>query len=345
MRVPSFYAAVEQAERRCAGEPLIVGGDPRKGACVLSASVEARALGIQEETPVEEALRICPTLRRAPTRMRVYREAAAALRALLRERVERMEPSGLDGVYLESPPAAEPLAFVADACVRVKAELGLDVVAGLGPTRFVAYLAAQHPTEGGLRVVSKEEALEFLGPFPVAELWGLGPASAEKLAQAGIVQIVDLQKRKLSELATIVGRRNAVTFLELATARDLSRLRPAPATKSLSREQTLDEATRETRVLSERLAELARCVEAMLERERQAARTVCLGLTYTEGERCTRTHTLARALTSHQELASLAVELLARTDAEQRGVRKLSLKVSNLGRREAIDDPRQLRLF
>ena len=343
--VPDFYASVEQAESGLAGEPVIVGGDPAKGAAVLSVSSEARTLGLEAGMSVEDALRRCPGVTRRPTRMRVYREAAAQVRALLREQVERFEPVGMEGAYLECPPSVDALGFAAGACVRLRAELGLPARAGIGPTRFVAHLAARHAPEGGLRRVYAREAIEFLGSFPVTELWGLGPATAEKLTQSGIVQIVDLQKRDVSDLATIVGRRNAQAFLELATGRDVSRLRPAPRAKSLSREQTLDEPTGDLRALGEQVGQLAGDLAHLLVREGLAARTVCLGLTYEDGQRCSRAHTVPRALTAQRELADLGLELLTRTQAGLRGVRRLSLKASRLSRRDTGRDARQLQLF
>jgi len=345
IHIPNFYAAVEQAEARCGGEPLVVGGDPGKGATVLSASREARELGIEPGMTIDDAIARCPELHCRRTRMRAYREASARVRALLRERSARLEPAGLDAFFLQAPPAEEPLSLMADLCISIKAELGLDARAGAGPTRFVAHLAARYPTEGGLRHVTAESALEFLGPFSVSELWGLGPASAEKLAQAGVMQIFDLQKRSQSELAAIVGARNALAFHQLATARDPSRLPVLERTKSLSRERTLEAPVTDLRALGETLSELAAALEGLLEREEQGARTLCLGVTYADAERCTRTHTVDRVLTRQSELAEIAVELLARTQAGQRAVRKLSLKASKLSRRESVVDPRQLRLF
>ncbi len=345
IQIPHFYAAVEQAEAQCAGEPLIVGGDPGKGAAVRSASVEARAFGIEPGMTIDRALELCPQVRRCRTRMRTYREASATLRALLRERTSRIEPVGLDAFYLELPTGAAPIDFVADVCFRIKSELGLDAHAGIGPTRFVAHLAGRFPGESGLRHVAAEHAVEFLGPFPVSEIWGLGPVTAEKLARAGIVHIVDLQKRRIPELAAIVGQRNALAFQQYATARDPSRLSPLPRTKSLSRECTLPAPSADLRVLGEALSELAQGLEALLERERQTTRTLSLGVAYVEGDRCTRTHTVDRALTHQLELAEVAGQLLTRTQAGQRVVRKLSLKATKLSRREAARDPRQLRLF
>jgi DNA polymerase IV len=345
LTIPSFYAAVEQVDGGELDRPLIVGGDPAKGATVISANAEARARGVRDDMTVQEALALCPDAILRPTRLSRYRAVAADLRVLLRDFSERVEAAGLDGTYFEPSASEDALQIAAMVCVRVKAELGLDAVAGIGPTRFVAYLAAKHPTEAGLRHVSREEVNEFLGSLPVTEIWGLGPATAEKLAQHGITRIIDLQKREPGELAAIVGRRNAIGFLELARGQDRKSVSANPPAKSLSRERTLEEPSGDVRVLGEQLGALAEALEGMLERERRAARTVSLGLAYADGERATRTLTRDTPVVHQNEILELGLELLARTQVGLRSARKLSLKVSNLCRRDAVVDPRQLRLF
>ena len=345
LTIPSFYAAVEQVDSGGLDRALIVGGDPRKGATVVSANAEARARGVREEMPVQEALELCPDALLRSTRLGRYREVAADLKVLLRDFSERIEAAGLDGAYFEPPLGQDALDVAAEVCVRIKAELGLLAVAGIGPTRFVAYLAAKHPTEEGLRQVTPDEVTEFVGALPVCELWGLGPATVEKLAQHGIALIRDLQKRELGELTAIVGRLQAIQFLELARGQDQARVRANPPAKSLSRERTLEEPSGDLRVLGSELGALAEALEAMLERERRAARTVSLGLTYADGERATRTETRDSPVLRQSEILELGLELLARTQIGLRSARKLSLKVSNLCRRDAVVDPRQLRLF
>jgi len=83
LRVPGFYAAVEQADHgEDRGRPVLVGGDPDKGAPVVSASEEARLASVVEGMPLGEALRLCPTAVLRPTRLPRYREVAAELRAM-----------------------------------------------------------------------------------------------------------------------------------------------------------------------------------------------------------------------------------------------------------------------
>jgi len=342
--VPGFYAAVEKADHPCAGA-LIVGGDPKKGGTVTSASPEAFEAGVQEGMELGAALALCPGAELRATRLRRYREVAAEVRAILRAASDRIEPEGLEGTYLEVPAAATPVELAAKLCVQIRGELGLPAVAGIGTTRFVAHLAGRHAGSAGIREVTAERARVFLAGFPITAIWGLGPATAEKLRDAGVETVAQLQKLPRGELEKIVGARNAAGFHELACGEDLSPLRPAPPVKSLSRETTLDSPSTDLRTLGDDIAQLAVDVADMLRRERRAARTVSLGVSFVDGERVTRTTTLDASVAQPNEIADVALDLLGRTQAGVRQVRRLRLQVANLRRPEADSEPQQLRLF
>ena len=343
--IPGFYAAVEQSDNAAIrGVPVIVGGDPEKRGTVTGASVEARSAGVRQGMETGEALRRCPDAVVRPTRLKRYREVSAGKLSLLRGVTDRIEELGLDGTFLEVPEARDAVTLAAELCVQVQAELGLSATAGVGVTRFVAYLAALHAGPGGIRQVGVDETLSFLGRFPITEIWGLGPATAQRLEADGIKWIADLQACSAEQLEALAGR-SAATFRALARAEDREPLRPRPRARSHSQERTLAEATIDLGTIAAELLELARQLETVLTRERRAARTITLGLAYIDGERITRTQSLQSPIAGHAEIGELALELLGRTQAGVRHVRRLRLQVSRLGRPESDSDPRQLRLF
>jgi DNA polymerase-4 len=343
--IPGFYAAVEQADvPALRGQPVIVGGDARKRGRVTAASAEARALGVAAGMSVADALARCPGAALRPTRLRRYRDVARDVRAVLRGVCERLEEDGLDSTWLEVPAREEPVAFAAELVVRVQSALGIAAVAGIGPTRQVAWLAALDAGPAGIRAVPAERAHEFLAPQPVTRLFGLGPATAERLAAAGIATIGELAKRSAAELEPIVGR-PAAALLALASAREPTPLRPSPRARSLAQEATLAEPTQDLRSIGDRLHELAARVEQHLERERRAARTVNLVLRFVDDTQVARTRTLRDPIHTQAELRDAALELLSRTQAGPRRVRRIRLQVTGLSARRATEDPRQLRLF
>ena len=98
-------------------------------------------------------------------------------------------------------------------------------------------------------------------------------------------------------------------------------------------------------MIGERIGELAARIGAMLERDQRVAKTVALALRYLDGERVTRTRTSEEPVVSAGEVRDAALELLARTQAGARTVRRVRLQVSNLARSRPAEGARQLRLF
>ncbi|MFI5316129.1 MAG: helix-hairpin-helix domain-containing protein [Myxococcota bacterium] len=343
--VPGLYAAVEQADNPALrGRAVVVGADPAKRGTVTSASREARARGVGEGLEMRRALELCPDAVVRPTRLERYREVAAELRALLRAETDRIEELGLEGNFLELAGPPDPVARAAELCVRVQAELGIAAVAGIGPTRFVAYLAARHAGPGGIRQVAEGEVRGFLAPFPVTEIWGVGPATAERLAARGVHTIATLAAVDLVTLTGVVGR-GAAAILEYAHGADREPLRPKPRARSLSQERTLDEPAVDLRSIGALLETLAERLERALARERRAARTVTLGLGFVDGTSVTRSSALAAPATERAAFVDAAQALLARTQAGARAVRRVRLALSGLTRAESRGDTRQLRLF
>jgi DNA polymerase-4 len=345
LKAPGFYAAVEQADDpTLRGVAVIVGGDPHKRGLVTAASPEAVALGVRPEMETAEALRLCPGAVLRTTRLKRYREVAALMRELIRAATDRIEELGLDGTFIELARDADALRQTAELCVGIQARLGIRAVAGIGPTRFSAYLASSQPGPGGILRLRPEEVQDFLDRFPVTEIWGLGPATAARLAEIGVHTIRELRGAPSEQLRAIAGR-NAQTFLELACARPEDPLRPKPRAKSLSQERTLAAPSGDLRLLGDELAELSRQLEAVLARERRAARTVTLGLGYADGTQVTRTQTLDRPAAGQGAIGETALQLLARTQAGARQVRRVRLQLANLSLVEQEAQPEQLRLF
>jgi DNA polymerase-4 len=343
--VPGFYASVEQADHpELRGRPVLIGGHPRKRGTVNSVSVEAVPTGVVEGMRMAEALERCPEAQIRPTCLRRYREVAAAVRALAWAHTDRVEPDGLGAIYLEIPSETTPLTLAAELCVRVRGELGLAAVAGAGPTRFVAYVAARHCGPGGIRVVNPDEVEAFLAQLPLTEIWGLGPASAARLAEHGFRRVGDLQRRSNEELEGIIGR-SAGGFLRLALGQDEERIRARPRPKSVSQEETLAEPTADLTTLSDRISELSGRIALVLERDGRAARTVSLGLGFVDDRQLTRSQTDERPLSNPTEIRDAAYALLGRARLGPRLVRRIRLQVTNLCPREQPGQPRQLSLF
>jgi DNA polymerase-4 len=342
--VPGFYAEVERArDPELAGRPVVVGGDPRKRGLVQSASEDARAEGVVEGMPVLDALLRCPRARALHTNMRRYREAATRLRACLRRAAARLEPAGLGAAYLEPERRDEPVAGVAaELRKRVAGEVGLPLRVGIAPTRVVARLAAEEAGPAGVREVRPGEVAEFLAPLRVERLPGVGPRTANRLAELGVATVGELVALGRAALEAEFGN-HGLAILELARGRGPAGVRAASHPRSLSLESTLAQPELDLGVLRERLADLAGRLAEALRLDSLDAGRVAVKLRFADQETTTRSCTLPQPARTAAQLEEVAQDLLGRTQAGARPVRLVGLSLSALARSRR--DERQLPLF
>ena len=64
-------------------------------------------------------------------------------------------------------------------------DVGLPITVGMARTKFLAKVASAVAKPDGLLVVPPDRELAFLHPLAVERLWGVGPATSEKLHARG----------------------------------------------------------------------------------------------------------------------------------------------------------------
>jgi nucleotidyltransferase/DNA polymerase involved in DNA repair len=342
--VPSFYATVEAAQDpELAGRPVIVGGDPRKRGLVQSASPEALEAGVELDTPMLEALRLCPRARAVRTDMALYREVSRQLFACLRRGFDQLETLGLGAAYFDVSGAAETPEAVAERLRSgVREDLSLPLRVGIATRKFLARLAAEESGDAGVRRIAPGEEQRFLHPLPVTRLEGVGRKTATGLAELGAQRIGDVVSLGRARLEQAFGT-HGLRIFDLASAEDDAPVRASRHPQSLSREVTLGGEGADGGVLGEHLQDLARQLEAELARQALAAGRVALKVRYLDQGTQTRSQVLSGAISAAADLHALALRLLARTQAGSRPVRGLGLQLGKL--LPAAESDRQLDLF
>jgi len=346
--VPAFYAEVERAAHpELAGRPVIVGGDPRKRGLVQAATPDAVAVGVREGMTVVDALACCPRARALRTEMPRYREMDKRLRACLARAAARLEPAGLGAAFLEAEGEPGPRVGALESLARalreaVAAELRLPLRVGAGPVKFVARLAAEEAGGAGFLAVEPSQVAAFLGGLPVARLPGVGPNTAARLAELGVLEVAELVALGRGPIERELGN-HGLAILASALGHGDDHVRAASHPQTLSQEVTLRTGELDRAVLGEQLRLLADRLERALALEGLSARRLALKVRYADGERITRSVSLEEGVATGAELLDRAADLLERTQAGSRPLRLLGLAVTSLARPRR--DDRQLSLF
>ena len=103
-----------------------------------------------------------------------------------------MEEAFLDVSALDGGSVEEAGRIAAALRERARRELGLPVSAGVARAKLFAKLASRRAKPDGLVVVDAETEARVRPRLPVADLWGVGPATTARLHDAGIVHVADL---------------------------------------------------------------------------------------------------------------------------------------------------------
>src|SRR5215210_4557909 len=193
----AFFAAVEELEDPALRtKPLIVGGDPHGRGVVATSNYVARQYGIHSAMSCAEALRRCPHAVFVRPRKGVYSTYSKAVWDAVRQVVPTVERTGLDEGYLDLGCAADNfhqarrLAEAVQTAVRGATSLTCSL--GVSTCKVVSKIASDQRKPGGLVVVRPGREADFLAPFDVRRLPGVGPRAEARLRRAGVGTIGSL---------------------------------------------------------------------------------------------------------------------------------------------------------
>ncbi|HEY84744.1 MAG TPA: DNA polymerase IV [Chloroflexi bacterium] len=340
----AFFTSVEEVENPALkGKPLIVGGRPDKRGVVAAANYAARAFKVRSAMTTAQALRRCPKAIIIPPQHNLYRKYSEQVMAILRQASPVLEQLSIDEAFLDMsariPDAFTPLEYARQLQKRIKTELQLSASIGIAGNKLVAKIASDFDKPGGLTTVPPGAEAAFLSLLPIRELWGVGPKTAEGLAQLGVVTIGDLARQSEAELVRLFGI-NGAAMWRRAQGIDNRPLKTVRVAKSISQETTFAQDVDDPQILGDTLRSMSAQLSRRLQKKGFTARTVTLKLRYSDFSTLTRNATHDPATHHTDDIYRQARYLLQTHWNSARPLRLIGLGVSNF-----VEGVEQLPLF
>jgi DNA polymerase-4 len=324
-----FLAAVELLRHpELVGKPVIVAGSgPR--AVVTTASYEARAYGVGSAMPASRARRLCPDAVVIPPDFTAYRETSKRVWELVGERLDRLQQVGIDEAYAELTGVEKPLRVLRELVAAVKEATGIVISIGVGPSRLVAKCCSDLGKPAGFVAMGREEACVRFATAPTSRVPGIGPKTADRLAELGLRTIAHLQQADEERLAARFGANTARFRKARAQFEDDSPVETERvAAKSVSSERTFDTDISDLERLEAVLREMSRELCDGLQRRGRRGRTIAIKVRLDDWTTVTRARTVEAATNDVAQVIEVAVELL-RAYAPPRPVRLLGVRLAS----------------
>ncbi len=266
----AFFAQVEQRDNiKLRGKPVSVGGMEGKKGIVMTASYEARAMGVDTGMSVLEAKKLCPELISLPSYGPKYESIMMNLLESLKEFVpeESIEQYSIDECFVDLSPIAQNFYQANKAAYEIKRKIkrveNLTVSMGLSYNKTFAKLATKLQKPDGFSVITQENK-DKIYSMPANKLWGIGRRIENRLFALGLKTIGDLANSRESLMKKEFGI-NGWIFRKLARGEDTSEIvRKERKEKSLNHYHTLSKPIYETEPVKKEIRRIGEYISRKL---------------------------------------------------------------------------------
>jgi DNA polymerase-4 len=311
----AFYATVEKRDcPELADKPVIIGGGKR--GVVAAACYISRTFGVRSAMPMFKALALCPSAIVIRPDMAKYVRVGREVRQSMQALTPLVEPLSIDEAFLDLSGTERvhgmiPAKVLARFAREVERNIGITVSVGLSCNKFLAKIASDMDKPRGFAALDQEEARAMLADKPVGFIFGVGPATQERLSQRGFRTIADLQRADEIELMkqfSTEGRR----LWRLARGIDDRRVVPDRGAKTISSETTFETDIRDSATLEKMLWRLSEKVSLRLKNGDLSGLTITLKLKTADFRQRTRSQSIHAPTQLAAKIFAVSREMLAK---------------------------------
>jgi DNA polymerase IV len=336
----AFYATVEKRDTpELADRPLIIGGGKR--GVVSAACYIARTFGVRSAMPMFKALALCPSAAVVRPDMAKYVRVGREVRHAMEALTPLVEPISIDEAFLDLSGTQRvhgmiPAKVLARFAAEIERSIGITVSVGLSCNKFLAKIASDLDKPRGFAALDQDEARALLADKPVGFIFGVGPATQERLLQRGFRTIADLQRADEIEMMkqfSAEGRR----LWRLARGIDDRTVVPDRGAKTISNETTFETDIRDFATLERILWRLCEKVSSRLKSGELAGSTITLKLKTADFRQRTRSQSIHAPTQLAAKIFATAREMLSK-EIDGTSFRLIGAGVSALKPGSVADD-------
>jgi DNA polymerase-4 len=293
---------------------VIIGGGKR--GVVSAACYIARTYGVRSAMPMFKALDLCPEAKVIRPDMAKYVRVGREVRTAMQALTPLVEPLSIDEAFLDLSGTQRvhgmiPAKVLAKFASDVERDIGISISVGLSVNKFLAKIASDLDKPRGFAVLDQEDAVTLLADKPVGFIYGVGPATQDRLSQRGFRKVGDLQRAEETELMKQFGGEGRRLW-RLARGIDDRAVVADRGAKTISNETTFNEDIRDFATLEKILWRLSEKVSGRLKSSELSGTTVTLKLKTADFRQRTRSQSIQSPTQMAQRIFDISREMLAK---------------------------------
>ncbi len=278
----SCFATVEQQSRpMLRGRPIVVVNRPSQNGAIVTASYEAKRLGVTMGMRTQEAKRLVPDLVALESDPAKYRYVYHKMMAIMKTYSAHITMKSIDEGVIDFHHSTEAIQhrdlkdIGEEIKQRLRDEIGcaMRCNVGIGPNRFLAKTAAGLHKPDGLDIIDHTNLRSTLARLKLTDLTGIASANQQRLNSVGIYTPLEFLDADSTTL-------NRIVFKSICGDQWFQRLRgwevddvPHPL-KTIGRQYVLEGSNLSRPEIIQRLHHLCESVGSKLRSQNKLARGV-----------------------------------------------------------------------
>lgn len=335
----AFYASCEELRNpRLKNYPMAVGGLSNKS-IITTANYKAREFGIHSAMPVFIAKKLCPNLLMVGVDRKYYKEKSIEVFDIIEKYAKVKEQVSIDEAYLLLDDKEDRIKKAKKIQKEVMEKTGIGVSIGISYNKFLAKISSDWNKPLGIKEISKSDIPHILKDLDISKVHGLGKKSTDKLRNIGIHKIEDLLTLDEDFLVSLFGKQGSYVY-HVIRGEDNRKVQKSSKRKSIGREFTFKENTKDIELLHSYIDEIAKRLEVDLKNKDIKAYTVNLKIKTEYFKTHTKSLTQERPVYKKEDIADISKDLLEKLISNEK-FRLLGISLSNLSKNKHT----QLSLF